>query len=101
MDDLVLIPVDNGYATVNAVEARYIIVDSQSDMPAVLKSYDGSINKAARLSEGSLRQSLKLDPQNGSNYAILDKYADSSGNEYGQFLRDVTLKYKPFYLLVK
>jgi len=101
LDDLVLIPIDNGYCAVPALEdTQYLVLDSTSDMAGVLKSYDGTITNAARLSNATMSSRFYLDPQNGSNLAILEKWIDASNNEYGQLLMDVVIKYRPFYLIV-
>lgn len=101
LDDLILLPIDNGYAEIAAEDDQHIIVDCQSDLPGILKSYDGTISKAARKSDASLRQIFRLNPQDGSNLAILEKSKGASEMEHAQFLMNVSLKYRPLYLLVK
>jgi hypothetical protein len=100
LDDLVLLPIDNGYCAIPGLENNlYYIVDSQSEMPMVLVSYDGTIDKAAWHSQASMSRRFRLDPQNGSNLAILETPMDSNWNDIGQFLMNVSIKYKPRFLL--
>lgn len=102
IDDLALIPMDNGYAEIPAESNQYLILDSNSQVPALLSSLDGTIDTAIQYSEpGALRRIFTVDPQNGSNFGALMDYRDSSGNAVGQWLADVTLKYRPRYLAVK
>jgi hypothetical protein len=99
VDDLVLLPIDNGYCAIPGVEDNvYYIIDSRSDLPGVLVSYDGTIGKAAWFSNAPLSRRFYLDPQNGSNLAILMR-TQLAYHEIGEFLANVTIKYTPRFLL--
>jgi hypothetical protein len=97
LDDVVLIPVDNGYAALPADDHQHILLDSQSDNPGIMVSPDGAVNNQVYYS--SLRKRFTLDPQNGSNFAILNVWQDSLYNQIGQFLANVNMVYTPHYLL--
>jgi hypothetical protein len=99
LDDLTLLPIDNGYCAIPGIEDNvYYIIDSRSDLPGVLVSSDGTIDKAAWFSSASLSRRFYLDPQNGSNLAILMR-TQLSYHEIGEFLANVTIKYHPRFLL--
>ncbi len=101
IDDLSLIPVENGYAAIPAESNSHLIIDCQSDLPGVLASLDGTLDTAVWYESGGLRDRFTLDPINGSNLAVLEDFRDSSGNAFGQFLMELKLKYRPRYLAVK
>ncbi len=104
IDDLALIPSGEGmgYAEIPAESNRYLILDSQSANPGLLVSIDGTLDTAVRYSEpGALRRVFKLDPQVGLNLGALMEYRDSGGNAVGQWLADLSIKYRPRYLVVK
>jgi len=102
IDDLALIPSDNGSAVIPSESNRHLILDSNSAYLAVLVSIDGDIDKAVILeAPGALRKAFTLDPQNGTNIGALMDFRDASGNAVGQWLADVTLRYRPRYLVVK
>ncbi|MFA4972888.1 MAG: hypothetical protein WC683_09760 [bacterium] len=99
LDDLVLLPIDNGYCAIPGAETNlHYIIDCQSEMPGVMMSDDGSIDKAAWFSGASVSRRFHLDPQEGSNLAILMR-SQYLYNEAGVFLADVSIKYRPRFLL--
>ncbi|MHB8779818.1 MAG: hypothetical protein ACYC55_00330 [Candidatus Geothermincolia bacterium] len=102
IDDLAILPIDNGYAEIPAESNQYLIIDCNSDFPAVLQSLDGTIDTATQYSEpGALRRVFEVDPQNGTNLGFLMDFRDASNNAMGQWNADVHIRYRPLYLLVK
>jgi len=99
VDAMALIPTDNGYAVLGADDSRHLIIDSQGDMPAFLRSFDGTKANSIILDTGKVKP-FKLDPQNGSNFACLLVWTDGDGNQPAQFLADLKIKYYPRYLVV-
>ncbi len=102
IDDLTLLPIDNGYCKVPSGENRHLIIDSNSAVPAVLVSLDGTLDTAVQHSQpGALGKIFTLDPQAGLNMAILVILDELGYGATGQFYYDVTIKYRPRYLAVK
>jgi hypothetical protein len=98
MDELALIPQDKGAAWIPAEANRYLVLDSYSPMPYVLKSFDGTKAKAMVESNAILKRRFTLDP-NGTNYALLIRNL-VTGGEIAQFTANVRLRYRPRYLVV-
>ena len=98
-DLLALIPTDGGLAVLGAEDNEHIIVDSQSDLPAFLRSFNGLKNQGLIMDEGKVSRPFKVDP-NGSNFACLLVWTDESGNQPAQFFSNLKIKYRPRYLVV-
>lgn len=107
-DGMFLLPEDNGYAVIDAEDNEHLIIDSRSDLPSWLFTSDGTKEKAVIADQGSVSP-FTIDPRknpmeaasgSGSNYACLLVWTDENGNQPCQFLADITMKYRPRYLLV-
>jgi hypothetical protein len=98
MDELALIPQDEGAAYIPAESNRYIVLDSMSPMPLILKSFDGTKTKAMVEDNAILKRRFTLDP-GGTNYAVLIRHVVDDG-EIAQFTANVRLRYRPRYLVV-
>lgn len=99
LDDLSLIPIDNGFVQISAESNENLVVDCQSELACVLVSWAGIKNESAALPQGLVRQRLRVSPE-GTNMALLVKTLDASNNQVGKCFINVSLRYYPRYLLV-
>lgn len=99
---IVLLPIDGAFCEILAGYDRTYIIDSRSEgQVSVLKSYDGTLNKAVQANGTAFDISgpFTLDPQNGSQIVVLECSHGRYGHPVVPFA-DITLEYNPLYLVV-
>jgi hypothetical protein len=101
-DCLAIIPIDEGYVEIGNNTKDFLILDCQSGLSTVLVSQDGTKETAVSLGAGSVSgpMGFKVSPKDGTNMGLLQIHSDPSGNQVGQWIADVSLRYKPKYILV-
>jgi len=101
-DVLALIPTDNGWAEIHAADFQNIIIDCRSDEVAILRSYDGTLDKSAALPGASydIGKKFKVDPH-GTNMAILFVLQTLGGQSCYPSYQKIEVVYNPRFLVIR
>ena len=92
------IPVDLGFVDIPSGGYEHLIINGMSEIPKILTSWDGTLDTAMALpfTSGAGNVWFRLDPQNGSNLAML---VDCPNTGFF-FPADVAVQYRPQFLVV-
>lgn len=98
-DFTALIPVDQAVARITNNLASHIILDSRSDVPAILQSLDGTLESATMMYPAQTSADLKFVANpDGVNLALLMLY-NNSGSYEPRCVANLKFVYRPYYYL--